>query len=137
MLNELLRTARTSAGISQRAVAELLGIDRPTYNKIEQNKIAPKYEDLPKLAKLLNLDLKILQKSMCAHLKTECAHPTKPKSSTSVYKFSVRLRRNDFLKLTKNNLQKCGYHSLNDFMKMAYEQFCNQLAIIELNENKK
>ena len=137
MLNELLRTARTSAGISQRAVAELLGIDRPTYNKIEQNKIAPKYEDLPKLAKLLNLDLKILQKSMCAHLKTECAHPTKPNSSTSVYKFSVRLRRNDFLKLTKNNLQKCGYHSLNEFMKMAYEQFCNQLTIIELNENKK
>ena len=137
MLNELLRTARTSAGISQRTVAELLEIDRPTYNKIEQNKIAPKYEDLPKLSKLLKIDLKELQKSMCAHPKTQCAHLIKAKTSTSVYKFSVRLRRADFSELTKSNLQKCGYRTLNDFMKMAYEHFCNQLAIIELNENKK
>lgn len=136
MLSEILRQARLKVGISQKTVAELLEIDRPTYNKIEQNKIAPKYEDLPKLAKLLKLDLKELQKSMCAHPKTQCAHSITRKSSIDVYRLTVPLNRADFSQLTKLNLKKCGYNNLTEFMAMAYEQLVNQLKIIELNENK-
>ena len=136
MLNEVLREARLRLKISQKTVAELLEIDRPTYNKIEQNKIAPKYEDLPKLAKLLKLDLKELQKSMCAHPKTQCAHSITRKSSIDVYRLTVPLNRFEFSKLTKSNLKKCGYNTLNDFIKMAYEQLENQLRIIEINKNE-
>ena len=136
MLNEVLREARLRLKISQKTVAELLEIDRPTYNKIEQNKIAPKYEDLPKLAKLLKLDLKELQKSMCAHPKTQCAHSITRKSSIDVYRLTVPLNRVEFSKLTKSNLKKCGYKNLNDFIKMAYEQLENQLRIIEINKNE-
>lgn len=136
MFSEQLRQARLALGISQKTVAELLGIDRPTYNKIEQNKIAPKYEDLPKLAKLLKLDLEELQKSMCAHPKTQCAHHTARKSSIDVYRLTVPLDRAKFSKLTKQNLKKCGYNNLREFMEMAYEQLTNQLKIIELNKNK-
>ena len=136
MLSEILRQARLKVGISQKTVAELLEIDRPTYNKIEQNKIAPKYEDLPKLAKLLKLDLKELQKSMCAHPKTQCAHSITRKSSIDVYRLTVPLNRFEFSKLTKSNLKKCGYNTLNDFIKMAYEQLENQLRIIEINKNE-
>ena len=136
MLNELLREARLALGISQKTVAELLGITRPIYNQIEQGKILPKYEDLPKLAKLLKLDLKELQKSMCIHPKIECIHRTPRKSSIDTYRLTVPLDRNKFSKLTKSNLKKCGYKNLNDFIKMAYEQLENQLRIIEINKNE-
>lgn len=131
MLGNVLRQARLSAGISQKTIAEILNIDRPTYNKIEQNRIAPKYEDLPKLSKALKIDLKILQKSMCAHQKTRCAHPTKSKSSIDTYKLTVELNRANFSKLTKNNLKRCGYNNLREFLSVAYTQLEKQLAELE------
>lgn len=136
MFSEQLRQARLALGISQKTVAELLKITRPIYNQIEQGKILPKFEDLPKLAKLLKLDLKELQKSMCIHPKTECIHRIPRKTSTDVYRLTVPLDRDKFSKLTKQNLKKCGYNNLREFMEMAYEQLTNQLKIIELNENK-
>lgn len=127
MLGDRLREARLCAGISQKAIAEILNIDRPTYNKIEQNKIAPKYEDLPKLAQTLNVDLATLQKSMCAHAKIECAHTPKCKSGIDTYKLTVVLNRGEFAKLTKSNLKKCGYNNLREFIQIAYVQLVNQL----------
>lgn len=126
-LGDILREARLVAKISQKTIAELLNIDRPTYNKIEQNKIAPKYDDLPKLAKVLNVKLNVLTKSMCAHPKIECAHPPKRKSSTDTYKLTIALNRDDFSKLTKNNLKKCGYKNLREFVEVAYKQLEKQL----------
>lgn len=136
MLAEIIREARLRAGISQKTIAELLQIDRPTYNKIEQNKIAPKFEDLPKLAQALNIDLKTLQKSMCAHLKNECAHRTTRKSSITTYKLSVALDRSEFAELNKSNLKKCGYKNLEEFLRMAYRQLQNQLDKIKIEESK-
>ena len=134
MFSEQLRQARLVLGISQKTVAELLKITRPIYNQIEQGKILPKYEDLPKLAKLLNLDLENLQKSMCIHPKIECIHRTPRKSSIDTYRLTVPLDRTEFSKLTKSNLKKCGYNNLREFMKMAYMQLENQLQEIENKE---
>lgn len=122
MLANILRNARNEMGISQRKMAETLNIDRPTYNKIEQNKIMPRYEDLPKIAKTLNLDLKLLQKSMCAQPKIKRAHTPKRKSSITTYKLTVLLNKSDFSQLTKENLKKCGYSCYKDWISIAYKQ---------------
>lgn len=127
MFGEKLRTARINAGYTQQQVADLLKIDRPTYNKIEQDKVAPKYDDLPKLANMLKVDIKLLQKYMCAHPKTECAHTQTSKSSTTTYKLTVPLDRAKFPKLTKSNLKKAGYVNLEQFIEMAYCQLEKQL----------
>lgn len=127
MFGERLREARIAAGYTQQQVAELLKIDRPTYNKIEQDKVAPKYEDLPKLAKMLKVDTKLLQKYMCAHAKNECAHTQDSKSSTTTYKLTVALDRAKFPKLTKKDLKKAGYSNLQQFIGMAYRHLEMQL----------
>ncbi|MBQ7977261.1 MAG: helix-turn-helix transcriptional regulator [Clostridia bacterium] len=131
MIADVLRKARNNVGVSQREMAELLNIDRPTYNKIEQNKIAPRYEDLPKIAKNLKIDLKLLQKSICARPKIACAHPPKRKTSINTYKLTVALDRGDFCELTKSNLKKCGYNNLSEFILVAYSQLEKQLKELD------
>jgi transcriptional regulator with XRE-family HTH domain len=136
MFAEKLKEARIASGLSQKYIAEQLQLTRPIYNQIEQGKILPKIEDLPKIAKILNIDTQKLQNAMCIHTKTACIHYPKRKSSTSTYKLTVALNRGEFSQLTASNLKKCGYKNLQEFVKMAYEQLQNQLQIIELNNTK-
>lgn len=131
MIEEILRNARIKLGLSQKYLAETLQLTRPIYNQIEQGKILPKFEDLPKLAKILKLNLQDLQRYMCIHPKTECIHRPKLKTSIDIYKLTVSLNRSEFSQLTKSNLEKCGYKNLQEFIKMAYTQLQKQLKDFE------
>jgi len=136
MFAEIIREARLRAGISQKTIAEQLQLTRPIYNQIEQGKILPKSEDLPKIAKILNIDTQKLQNAMCIHTKTACIHRPTRKSSITTYKLSVALDRSEFAELNKSNLKKCGYKNLEEFLKMAYKQLQKQLDKIKIEESK-
>ena len=51
-LRKNLRRARTQAGLSQREVAQHLGMSRPTYTYYETGHTAPSVFDLYRLARL-------------------------------------------------------------------------------------
>lgn len=51
-LRKNLRRARTQAGLSQREVAQRLGMSRPTYTYYETGHTAPSVFDLYRLARL-------------------------------------------------------------------------------------
>ncbi len=136
MFAEKLKEARIASGLSQKYIAEQLQLTRPIYNQIEQGKILPKIEDLPKIAQVLNIDTQKLQNAMCIHTKTACIHRPTHKSSITTYKLTVTLNRSEFVKLNKSNLKKCGYENLEDFLRMAYKQLQKQLDKIENEESK-
>ena len=136
MFAEKLKEARIASGLSQKYIAEQLQLTRPIYNQIEQGKILPKIEDLPKIAQILNIDTQKLQNAMCIHTKTACIHRPTHKSSITTYKLTVTLNRSEFVKLNKSNLKKCGYENLEDFLRMAYKQLQKQLDKIENEESK-
>ncbi len=138
-ISDTIRQARMRAGISQQKVADLLKIDRPTYNKIEQNKIMPKYEDFPKLCELLQIDLNKLQMPVCAHPKTACAHRVKSKSRVNTYNIHIRANRSDFPLLTRENLKKSNFRHLRDIFAEGYKIFKGCILLANetvLNEKK-
>ena len=51
-LGQNLRRARAQAGLSQREVAQHLGVSRPTYTYYETGHTAPSVSDLYRLAQL-------------------------------------------------------------------------------------
>lgn len=58
MIGENLRKLRTlNTNFSQREVAELLGVDRNTYSKWENNETDVKSEYLPKLAETFKIEI--------------------------------------------------------------------------------
>ena len=65
MIGENLRKLRVSkTNFSQREIAELLGVDRNTYSKWENNETDVKSEYLPKLAETFQVDIgELIQKS--------------------------------------------------------------------------
>ena len=136
MFAEKLKEARIASGLSQKYIAEQLQLTRPIYNQIEQGKILPKIEDLPKIAQILNIDTQKLQNAMCIHTKTACIHRPTHKNNITTYKLTVTLNRSEFVKLNKSNLKKCGYENLEDFLRMAYKQLQKQLDKIENEESK-
>lgn len=134
MFSERLRAARTSAGLTQQQLGELINTDKRMVSKFEGNFCLPVERDLYIICDTLKTTPVELDFPQVATAKTRVATAPKVKAGTSVYKFCVRLCRSDFSKLTKDNLQACGMNSYRDFMRWAYEQFCNELKIIEINK---
>ena len=134
MFSERLRAARTNAGLTQQQLGEFINTDKRMISKFEGNFCLPVERDLYIICNALKTTPLELDFPRVATAKTQVATARKAKTGVSVYKFCVRLRRADFSKLTKDNLQACGMNSYLDFMRWAYEQFCNQLKIIEINK---
>ncbi len=54
-LNKLLKELRAQRGLTQKDVAELLHISRPTYTRYETGERKPDYETLRKLSEIFNV----------------------------------------------------------------------------------
>lgn len=63
-LGELLKTARTAKGMTQKQVAEALGIQVKHYQHYEYSKRIPRGEIMIKLVKTLDLDLNDIEKAL-------------------------------------------------------------------------
>lgn len=58
-LNELIKTARLKAGYNQHQLAELSGVDYKTVNRIENEKIDPRFSSVQKLLKTLYIRIEV------------------------------------------------------------------------------
>ncbi len=54
-MNKLLKELRTQRGLTQKDVAKLLHISRPTYTRYETGERKPDYETLKKLSEIFNV----------------------------------------------------------------------------------
>ncbi len=59
-MNTLLKNAREAKGLKTREVAQLLGIDQALISKFEKGTRKPTREQIPKLAKALDIDYEVL-----------------------------------------------------------------------------
>ena len=59
-INEIIRTRRTAQGLTQEALAQLLGVSAPAVNKWEKGLNYPDITLLPALARTLGVDLNTL-----------------------------------------------------------------------------
>ena len=59
-INEIIRTRRTAQGLTQEALAQLLGVSAPAVNKWEKGLNYPDITLLPALARILGVDLNTL-----------------------------------------------------------------------------
>lgn len=134
MFGEKLKQARLNAGLSQQQLGETINTDKRMISKIENGFCLPTLKDLLIICDKLKTTPQELQFPVVATQKIKVATAIPRKSSIDTYKFSVRLPKSDFAELNKSNLKRCGYNSLNDFMKMAYKQLLNELANIDANK---
>lgn len=63
-LGELLKAARTAKGMTQKQVAEAVGIQLNHYQHFEYSKRVPSGEIMIKLIKALDLDLNDIEKAL-------------------------------------------------------------------------
>lgn len=63
-LGELLKVARTAKGMTQKQVAEAVGIQLNHYQHFEYSKRVPSSEIMIKLIKTLNLNLNDIEKAL-------------------------------------------------------------------------
>ncbi len=131
MFGEKLKEARLRAGYTQQQLGEIIGKDKIIVCKFETNYCLPSAEDLKKITDLLQISPQELQFPQVATSKTRVATRTKPKTRPDTYRMTVPLKKSEFPKLNKDNLKKCGYNNLREFIQMAYQQLEKQL-----NNNK-
>ena len=55
MLNQRLKHFRTTSGLTQQQVADVLGLDRSTYAYYESGKTTPDIKSVNKLLKIFNI----------------------------------------------------------------------------------
>lgn len=63
-LGELLRKARTAAGLTQEQVADLAGISRPRYRDIETGAAAARFTTLMNVSRALGMEMMLVPQSM-------------------------------------------------------------------------
>lgn len=85
-LRPILQGFRKSAGLTQAAVAELLGITQQSYAQLEANPAAASVERLFKVMRLLNVDLRLSQRSAAAASESASAATPKRRRSTPAVK---------------------------------------------------
>lgn len=127
MFAEKLKEARIRAGYTQQMLGETFGKDKIWVCKFEAGVCLPTQQDLQKICEVLDVTAQDLDYPQVATSKKRVATDSKRKSSTTTYKLTVPLDRAKFSKLTKENLKKCGYSNLQQFLGMAYRHLEQQL----------
>lgn len=86
-LRPILQGFRKSAGLTQAAVADLLGITQQSYARLEANPAAASVERIFKVMRLLNVDLRLSQTLAAASGESaSVATPKRQRSAPAVKK---------------------------------------------------
>ena len=127
-----LQKIRISRNVEQAELARQIGATAPMVSYFEHYKCLPVPEMLIQICKSLNCNVSDLYEDKEIYLKTiqnGCLHvKVENRKEPAVYKLSVRLPEVKRNILTQENLQKCGYHSLKDFIWHCVLRFEKQLA---------
>lgn len=127
-----LKAVRESRRYTQASTARALNIDRSLLNKIENGVCLPTPKLAQRLCELYNCKMSdiiskedfhfVNKKRKCAQCQNDVCTPKKTKSRVNTYNYHVRLNREDFPLLQKNELKRLGFSSNGDFFAWAYEK---------------
>lgn len=131
-----LQERRRERGIEQADLARRIGTSAPMLSNFENYKCLP----IPTMLARICEELKCERKDIYADnelyvLKRKSIVKTEQRAEPEVYKLSVRLPDRARQAFTLENLEKCGYHSLKDFIWHCYLRFEKQLKAV--NEKEK
>jgi len=94
LFNEILRQLRTEKNLSQKVVADAIGVDRTTYTKYETGKSQPDFTTIQKLAEFYSVSVDYLLG------RTNIRNPYIPEEYTKKHKVTKRdlMQYEDFIK---------------------------------------
>ncbi|HEY8361978.1 MAG TPA: helix-turn-helix transcriptional regulator [Tissierellaceae bacterium] len=94
LFNEILRQLRTEKNLSQKVVADAIGVDRTTYTKYETGKSQPDFTTIQKLAEFYSVSVDYLLG------RTNIRNPYIPEEYTQKHKVTKRdlMQYEDFIK---------------------------------------
>lgn len=133
-----LQEIRRERGFEQAEFAKKIETSAPMMSCFENYKCIPVPEMLKKICEVLECNIEdIYEKKEIFVDSKEFKGQLKVKATTkSIYKLTVELPNSTRNVLTQNNLEKCGYHSLKDFIWHCCKRFERQLSIINKKSTK-
>ena len=132
-----LQEVRNAKGIEQSALAKSVGVSAPMMSNFEHFKCLPIPLTMQAICKKLcceRSDIYDDKEVYFVEKKTRATLKTVGRLEPEVYKLSVRLPEKARQVLTQENLEKCGYHSLKDFIWHCFVRFEKELE--ESNEKQ-
>lgn len=123
-----LREIRISRGLTQKQVADAIGVRRTLYIEIEKGCCMPNFATFKKLHSFLNMEHKIdidfknLVLEECRHAKKTMSTSQNLKNRANTYNYQVRLKKGEFPLFEKNELKKRGFNSHKQFLEWAYKK---------------
>lgn len=120
-----VKSVRESRGLTQKDVAQALGMDVPLVSKIEGYRCLPIPKDMAILTELLDCEISDLYTS-----KEITFGKKKKKQSEDVYKVCVRFP-SETKERIKELFKECGYHSVSDWVYACFRRLEKQAEIIK------
>lgn len=130
-----LQERRKERGIEQAELAKRVGTTAPMMSNFEHYKCLPVPTMLAKICEELKCNREDIYQDNELYVKKVkgCIKAT-GRAEPEVYKLSVRLPDRARKVFTQENLEKCGYHSLKDYIWHCYLHFEKQLEKVEAKE---
>ena len=129
-----LQEMRQKRGVEQLDLALRVGTNAPMMSNFEHYKCLPVPQMLNAICEILQCERSEIYDDDELYVKGKKAARTRNKES-NIYNLSVRLPDRVRDLLTQANLEKCGYHSIKDFVWHCVTVFEEQLKAA--NTNKK
>lgn len=128
-----LKEKRNEFNIEQADLAKRVGTNAPMISCFEHYKCLPTPDMLKTICEVLRCDVLDIYESDEIYIKvTKSNNCTSTKSKESkTYRLTADLPNYAREILNLKNLEKCGYHSLKDFIWHCFKRFEKQLKIIE------
>ncbi len=132
-----LKEIRLEKGIAQDSLAKAIHTTVPMISYFENYKCLPTPPMLDDMCNVLECEKweiydfdELFVDMKKANSKIKVHGKIKP----SIYKLTVELPNNTRCVLTQSNLEKCGYHSLKDFIWHCFKSFEKKLKKIDRKE---
>lgn len=132
-----LQEVRKSQGLEQSELAKRVKTTAPMMSCFENYKCIPTPPMLEAICKELKCgvwDIYDKREIFVSERNVKRVLKSKVSEQKQVYKLTVRLPNNSRNILTQSNLEKCGYHSLKDFIWHCFKRFERQLQIVNKKE---
>lgn len=126
-----LQNVRISRNIEQAELAKRVGTNAPMMSNFEHYKCIPIPGMLKKMCEILNCRTSDIYENDEIYINVKKESSSSNKEEPSVYKLTVNLPNSMRELLTPENLKKCGYRSLKDFILQQCEYFRKRLEAIE------
>lgn len=130
-----LQEKRRECGLEQSDLAKRVGTNAPMMSNFENYKCLPIPTMLDAICKELDCERQDIYKDSELYVKSKEQRDSNQKAKLDVYKLTVSLPDKARQLFTQENLRKCGYHSLKDFIWHCYLHF--QKKVEKINEKEK